>query len=138
MAATIRAVDYFNVTVHDHPGEGYRLLSDLAAAGVSLLAFSAYPIGPESVQLLIFPNHAERLVRAAGRAGVALAGPHRALLVQGDDELGALSHLHRRLFDAGVSVYASNGVTDGRGGYGYVLYVRAEEFEAAARALGVA
>ena len=33
--------------------------------------------------------------------------------------------------------YASSGVTDGRGGYGYILYVRSEHYEDAATALGV-
>jgi hypothetical protein len=55
--------------------------------------------------------------------------------VQGDDELGALAGIHGRLQEAGVSVFASNGVADGRGHYGYVLYVRPEEIEQAATAL---
>jgi hypothetical protein len=57
--------------------------------------------------------------------------------VQGDDELGALASVHERLFEAGVDVYASTGVTDGRGSFGYVVYVREEQFELAAAALGV-
>jgi hypothetical protein len=36
-----------------------------------------------------------------------------------------------------VSVYASGGVTDGRGTFGYVVYVREDQFEQAAGALGV-
>ena len=38
---------------------------------------------------------------------------------------------------AKVSVYASSGVTDGRGGYGYVIYVRGQDYDAALQALGV-
>jgi hypothetical protein len=57
--------------------------------------------------------------------------------VQGDDELGALASVHERLFEAGVDVYASTGVTDGRGSFGYVVYVREEQFERGAEALGV-
>ena len=45
--------------------------------------------------------------------------------------------LHRKLSDSNINVYASSGVTDGRGGYGYVLYVRSEHYEDAAVALGV-
>ncbi len=41
------------------------------------------------------------------------------------------------MFEAGVNVFASNGVTDGKGSYGYVLYVRPQDYEAAARALGL-
>jgi hypothetical protein len=32
-------------------------------------------------------------------------------------------------------VYASSGVADGRGGYGYILYVRPEQYERATAAL---
>jgi hypothetical protein len=39
------------------------------------------------------------------------------------------------LVDAGVDIFASSGVTDGRGAFGYVLYVREEQFDKAARAL---
>ena len=56
-------------------------------------------------------------------------------MVQGDDHLGALAEIHRRLGDGGVSIYASSGVTDGEGHYGYVIYVKEEDHEAAARAL---
>jgi hypothetical protein len=56
-------------------------------------------------------------------------------LVQGDDHLGALAEIHRRLLDIGVSIYASTGVTDGEGHYGYVIYVKEEDHQAAARAL---
>ena len=39
----IRRVDYFHATVKDSVGAGYRLLSELAAEGVNLLAFNAIP-----------------------------------------------------------------------------------------------
>ena len=78
-----------------------------------------------------------RLTRAAEKTGLILTGPQRAFLIQGDDRLGALVDLHRKLSDGRINVYASSGVTDGRGGYGYVLYVRSEHYEGAAAALGV-
>jgi hypothetical protein len=67
---------------------------------------------------------------------VTLTGPHPAFLIQGDDEPGVLAEIHGKLYDARVSVYASTGVTDGRGGYGCVLYVRPDDFEHAANVLG--
>lgn len=137
MAASINAVSYFNCTVRDRPGGAYGMLSELAASGVNLLAFSAVPVGPEHTQLVLFPEDADLMVRVAARTGTVLTGPQRALLVQGDDELGALVGVHRKLYDAGVNVYASSGVTDGKGGFGYVLYVRPEQFNKAAHALGV-
>lgn len=137
MATRIRRVDYFYANIKDRPGEGYRVLSALAGGGVNLLAFNAVPIGPVNTQFVLFPESGERLVESAGRTGLRLEGPQQAILVQGDDKLGALAEVHQKLSDAGIHVYASNGVTDGRGGYGYVLYVRPEDFEAAAGTLGV-
>jgi hypothetical protein len=74
---------------------------------------------------------------AARKAGLVLDGPHPAFLVQGDDELGALAGIHERISDANINVYASSGVADGRGSFGYVIYVRPDDYERAAAALGI-
>ncbi len=137
MSHTVRPVDYFHATVRDRPGEAYRVLSSLAAAGVNLLAFSATPVGATTAHLVLFPEDPQRLVSYAGTSGMVLSGPERALMVQGDDELGALAEVHRQLADARVNVFASSAVTGGQGRYGYVIHVRAGDFDAAARALGI-
>jgi hypothetical protein len=137
MAFSVRRADYFYTTVEDRPGEGHKLLTQLADVDVNLLAFAAVPIGPVHTQLTLFPDDAERMASAARKAGLALDGPHPALLVQGDDDLGALAGVHEKLFEAGVNVYASTGVADGHGSYGYVLYVRPDEYTRAASALNL-
>ena len=137
MAYTIRPVEYYYVNVRDELGAAYRVLSALAARGVSLLAFTAVPSGPSLAQFALFPEDPNKLVADARAAQIVLDGPHHALLVQGDDELGALAAVHERLFEAGVDVYASSGVTDSRGSFGYVVYVREDQFPRAAEALGL-
>jgi len=137
MAFSIRRVDYYYTSVKDEPGAAYRILSHLAGLGVNLLAFTAVPTGPTRAQLAIFPEIDGKLTSAARQAGLVLDGPHPALLAQGDDALGSLASVHERLFQADINVYASSGVTDGRGGFGYVVYVREDQFERAASALGV-
>jgi hypothetical protein len=137
MACSVRRVEYFTTTVADQPGEAYRFLQTLADLGISLLAFTAVPIGPLYTQLTLFPEDTGKLAREAQSASLVLHGPHPALLVQGDDELGALAELHMRLSDAQVNVYASTGVADGRGSFGYIIYVRTEEFARATEALGL-
>jgi len=137
MSMRIKKVEYYHITVQDKPGEAYKLLSHLANLGINLLAFTAIPMGQKTTQLTLFPDNSSKMAKEASSAGFALAGPHKALVVQGDDELGALAGIHMKLAEADVNVYASNGVTDGKDSYGYVLYIRPEKFDAAVKALGI-
>lgn len=137
MAFKIRRVDYFYATVEDQPGEAYKLLSQLARLGINLVAVTAIPVGPSRTQLTLFPEDTATMRKGAEKAGIRLDGPHPALLVQGDDELGVLAGVHEKLYRADVNVYASSGVTDGAGRFGYIVYVRPEDYERAASALGV-
>jgi hypothetical protein len=135
MTTRIRRVEYFYTTVPDRPGEAYKLLSALADLGVNLLAFAAIPVGPGHTQLTLFPEDDLGLRDAAKKANLALDGPHAALLVQGEDDLGALAEIHEKLYAANVNVYAASGVTDGRGGLGYLIYVKPDDFDKAAETL---
>ena len=137
MACSVRRVDYFSTTVRDQPGKAYELLRTLADLGISLLAFTAVPIGPLHTQLTIFAEDSGKLACEAQKDHLVLDGPHPALLVQGDDELGALAEFHMRLSVARVNVYASIGVADGRGSFGYIIYVRPEDYDRAVVALGL-
>ncbi|NIO00801.1 MAG: hypothetical protein GTO42_01465 [Candidatus Latescibacteria bacterium] len=137
MSAKIRSVEYFYTTVYDRPGEGCRILNSLAEGGVNLLAFTAVPVGPERTQIVLFPDNVDKLVRLAEDSDFVLTGPHRAFLVQGDDRLGALVEIHRKLCDENINVYSSSGVTDGKGGYGYIMHVKPEDYDNAARVLDV-
>jgi hypothetical protein len=136
MALIVRNVEYFYVRIHDAPEKAYELLAQLAREEVNLLAFSAVPFGPNYVELTIFPDQGNTFIQLAEKLGWKMSGPLHALLVHGDDHLGALAEIQRMLLDAGVSIYASSGVTDGSGRYGYVIYVKEEDHPRAARALG--
>ena len=133
----IRQVEYYYTMVRDVPGQAYLTLSKLATADVNLLAFSVVGMGPEYTQLVLFPENVEQLIKTAKESELELIGPQHAFLVQGDDRCGALVELHQKLFNANINVYASSGVADGRGGYGYVVYIKSEDHEAAANVLGV-
>jgi hypothetical protein len=137
MAYTIRRVEYFYANVRDELGAAYRVLEQLSSLGVQLVAFTAVPSGPYLAQFALFPEDPSKLTAEARKAQLSLDGPYHALLVQGDDELGALARVHEQLFKAGVDIYASSGVTDGRGAFGYVVYVREDQFERAAEAVGL-
>jgi hypothetical protein len=135
MAFTIRRVEYYYATVREELGAAYRLLSQLAELGVDLLAFTAVPSGPALAQFTLVPTDTGKLLAQASVAGLPLDGPYHAFLVQGDDELGALANVHEQLVKAGVDIFASSGVSDGRGAFGYLVYVREDQFERATAAL---
>lgn len=137
MASKVRRAHYFHTSLPDQPGEAYRLLSSLSDLRVNLLAFTAVPIGPVKTQLTLFPEDDALLQSAAQKAGLDLDGPYPALLVQGDDEIGALARIHEQLYQANVNVYAASGVGDGRGGFGYLIWVKPDDYDRAAKTLGV-
>jgi len=136
MALKVRTVEYFYTRVEDQSANAYQMLAKLASEEINLLAFSAVPFGPNRVELTIFPDRSEQLTTLAKRLGWTLTGPYHAVLIQGDDHLGALAEIQKTLIDAGVSIYASSGVTDGGGHYGYVIYLKEGDHVAAAKVLG--
>ncbi len=137
MACSISRVEYFHTTLKDRPGEAYKFLSQLALLKINILAFTAIPIGPAITQLTIFPEMPAIMKNEATRAGLILEGPHPALLVRGDDKLGALADIHLKIYEADVNVYSASGVSDGKGFFGYIVYVKSKDFEKAAAALGI-
>jgi hypothetical protein len=135
MALDVRTVEYYYTRVEDRPGKAYELLAKLAAEHINLLAFSAVPYGANTVELTIFPDSGSRFSDVAKKLGWTPTGPQHAFLIQGDDKLGALAEIHEKLFKAGVNIYASTGVTDGKGHYGYIIYVKESDHHAAEKAL---
>jgi hypothetical protein len=137
MTETIKKVDYYYAKVEDKPGEGRRLLEFLSAHSINLVAFTAFPLGEGKAQLDFIPENLEQLQIAASEAGIPLIGPKKAFLIQGEDRTGVLVEYHLRLADAGINVHAANGVIDGTGRFGYLLWVKPEYYEKASQALGV-
>ncbi|MFH1686805.1 MAG: hypothetical protein ABIE70_04705 [bacterium] len=137
MSVTPRRIDYYYTVVEDKHGKGYWLLEHFRQSGVNLIAFTAYPLGGGKSQLDFVTDDVASLARAANAAGVSLVGPKRAFLVQGEDAVGAIAELHQKLATAGISVHAANGVSSGAGGFGYILWVKPDDYEEAAAALGV-
>ncbi len=134
---TIRRVSYFYATLQDQPGEAYQMLNQIAELGVNLLALTVIPMGVNTTQMTIFPEDDREFESITQKAGLKIQGPHPAILVQGSDRVGALTEIHQKLFSTGVNVAASSGVSDGKGSFGYVIYVRPEMFETAAEVLGI-
>ncbi len=137
MSANIYSVDYFYTTVEDAPGQGCKFLEMLAQEDVNLLAFNAFPVGRDRTQLVIYPLNSTWLGDLARHQGLRLVGPHHAFMIHGDDELGALVTIHQKLCDAEINVSSSTGLSDGRGGYRYIMHVHPDDYDRSMKILDV-
>jgi hypothetical protein len=135
MAYTSRRLEYFYATLTGGGNDAIELLDSLASLGVNFHAVTLVPIGPDSTQLTLFPEDSAQLQTISKQTGLAINGPHQAVIVQGDDEIGVLAAIHRQLRNEQVEVFASNAVTDGKGRFGCILFLRPEQAENAIRAL---
>ena len=77
----------------------------------------------------------EALKEAAAEAEITLVGPKKAFLLQGEDRIGALYDYHLKLDNAGINILACNGVVDGTGRFGYVIWVAPADYDEASRVL---
>src|SRR5260370_5276802 len=123
MADTIRKVSYYYTTIPDKPGEGVRLLDVLRRAGVNLLAVHAFP-SARKAQVDFVPADAALFTAAAQGAKIKLSKPNTAFLLDGEDRVGLLAGVLRRL---GAAKLNRTACTAGRSGVGRaraVLWVK--------------
>ncbi|MBI4611567.1 MAG: hypothetical protein HY726_21465 [Candidatus Rokubacteria bacterium] len=137
MAETVSLVDYFYIETPDKPGEAARVLNQLKAAGVNLLAFSGFPKGKRS-QLDFVPADSSGFRAVAKAAKWKLKGPKKGFLIQGDDRVGALADLLQRLADARINITATDAVCGGAARYGVILWVKPRDIKRAAKVFGIA
>ncbi len=136
MAEKTRAVEYYYATIPDEPGTGSKVLSQLQQAGVNLLACLAFPSEKGKTQVDVVPENAGALKEAAGKAGLKLTGPRKAFLVQGDDHVGAVAEVMKKLAEARINITAAAAAAAGSGRYGMILWVAQVDHAKAAKALG--
>ena len=137
MAETIRRVEYYYVVVPDKAGSGASVLGALQEGGVNLLAYLGFPSGRGKSQIDLVPEDPAAFKQAARQAGLKLSRGKRAFLVDGDDRIGAVADLTRRLAEAKVNVTAACATTVGSGRYGMILWVPPASYTKAAKTLGV-
>ncbi len=137
MAESIRRVEYYYVVVPDKPGSGAAVLSALQTAGVNLLAYLGVPAGRGKSQVDLIPEEPAAFKLAARSAGLKLSRAKRAFLVEGDDRVGVVADLTRRLAEAKINITAACATAAGSGRYGMILWVPAASYEKAAKAFGV-
>ncbi len=137
MSYKVRKLNYYYAIIQDKPGEAHKILTILADVGVNQIAFNTMQMGPERAQITLFPEDESLLVNVAKKAGLDLDGPYNAILVQGTDEMGALVEVHEKLHNANINIASSTAIADGSGSYGYLIYVRPDDYNKAAEALSI-
>lgn len=135
MADKARRVDYFYAEVPDQPGEGARIFQKLKDAGINLLSFNAFPGVANKAQIDFVPENSDAFVKAAKAAGITLSAKKQALFVQGADRPGAAAEILKKMADTKINVRAASGCASDRG-FGVIIWIRPEDFNAAAKALG--
>ena len=134
MADRLRKVDYFYVMVPNTAGQGAKVLSGLAAAGVNLLAFSGFPSGGKG-QLDIVPESSAKFRRAAKKMKLKVSARKTGFLLQGSDRVGAMTKTLRTLADAKINVTAMDAVTSGDGRFAAIFWVKQKKVAKAAKLL---
>jgi hypothetical protein len=135
MADIVRKVAYFALDVPNKPGEGARILSALADAGVNLLAFSGFPNGRKS-QLDIIPEDVNVFKKAVRIAKISTRPQKFGFLIQGNDRKGAVAGILQKLSDKEINVTAIDAVSAGKGRYAAILWVKPQDVSKASKALG--
>lgn len=136
MADRVRKVNYCYPIVPNRAGQGARILSEIADAGISLLAYSGFPVGGGRSQLDLVVEDVGPLRRVARRNGWRLSPVKKGFLIQGTDRAGAVHRQLQKLAEARINVTAADAVSAGQGRYGMILWVKAKDYARAARALG--
>jgi hypothetical protein len=135
MSDTVRKVDYFKVMIPNKAGQASMIAAGLAAEGVNLLAFSGFPSG-RATQLDLMPEDSAKLKRAAKKLGLELSTRKSGFLFQGDDRIGAMSEVFRKLADARINLIAVDAVSSGKGRFGAIFWVEPEAVAKTAKLLG--
>src|SRR5437667_8547589 len=81
-------------------------------------------------------SNAAAFEAAAKAAKIKLSKPKTAFVVEGDDRVGALASVMRRLGDAKINVTAVSGVCAGMSRYGAIFWVKPRDVAKAASAVG--
>ena len=137
MSDKVKQVPYYHLEVKDEAGAAFTVLSLLKEHGVNLANLTAFPSRRNHAKLTLVPTDPDTLERAAKVAQLRLSGKKTAFLIQGNDRPGAVAEALKALGDAKINVTACNATVGDTGNFGMLVWVKAKDFTAAARALGV-
>ena len=123
-------------TMPNKVGEGARILEALKAEGVNLIAFLGYPKSARIAEVVLAVDEkAPNLGKIAKKVGIELGKKQKALLVAGDDKLGAVAAKVAAMAQAGINIVSVHALAGGGKRYAALVVVLAADFRKAAKAL---
>ena len=137
MPIKVSKAEYHYAVFNDKSGVSAGLFELFKQNDINLLAFHAFPTGKNLSQIDFFPKNPKRFRAILAESGVKLIGPKYAFLLQGVDSLGAIMDHHELLAKSDINILASSGVVDGEGHFGYIIWVKQNDYEKACKAFGL-
>jgi hypothetical protein len=135
MIFDVRQIEYTNIVVEYRVSDASKLLSTLVSSGIDFLAYKATPIEGKQTLFTLFSDNAQKMVEVADKHGFKVDGPYSAILVKGDEQIGALAAIYEKSSQAHINVDESSGIAHINGGYGVILYIKQEDCREALMAL---
>jgi hypothetical protein len=135
MAYRVRKVNYFNLTVPNSTGQAEQILRELRTADINLHAFSGFPVKARRTQIDLVTDDSAKLRKIAKKNGWRISKTKKAFLVTGNDEVGAVHKVLKKLADNKINITAADAASAGKGRYGMILWVKPKVYSRAARIL---
>lgn len=138
MAHRVRKVNYFNLTVPNRAGQAEKILREVRNADIDMYAFTGFPLKAGKTQVDLVTDASVNLRKIARKNNWRLSKTKKAFLVTGNDEVGAVHKVLKKLADNKINVTAADAVSAGKGRYGMILWVKPQVYSRAARTLKAA
>lgn len=135
MAYRVRKVNYFNLTVPNRAGQAEQILREVRSEDINMHAFSGFPAKAGKTQIDLVTDESTKLRRIARKNGWRISKTKKAFLVTGNDEIGAVHKVLKKLADNKINVTAADAVSAGKDRYGMILWVKPTVYSRAARTL---
>lgn len=135
MAYRVRKVNYFNLSLPNRAGQAEKILREVRSAEINLYAFTGFPLKAGKTQIDLVTDESTKLRRIAKKNSWRVSKTKKAFLVIGNDEIGAVHKVLKKLADNKINVIAADAVSAGKGRYGMILWVKPKVYARAARAL---
>jgi hypothetical protein len=132
--AKVRRVTYFMANLEDKPGELLKVMQNLKDKKIGLRGLWGFGTHSGKAQLFVVARKAEKLRKLWQESGL-LAEEGTGFLIRGADQTGAMIESLQALVDSGVNIHAVDAIA-AKGSYASFMWVRPEDVEKAAEALG--